>query len=80
MNRLVHAVLDDENVILTVSAYQNGEYQQKGLYIGVPALINAQGIKEIIPLHLNEVDQAKFNHSCDTLREINEKSMNSIAL
>ena len=79
LNRLVHAILDDENVILTVSAYQNGEYKQKGLYIGVPAMINAQGIKEIIPLALNEVDQAKFNHSCDTLREINEKSMESIA-
>lgn len=79
LNRLVHAILDDENVILTVSAYQNGEYQQKGLYIGVPAMINAQGIKEIIPLHLNEVDQTKFNQSCDTLREINEKSMESIA-
>ena len=34
LNRLVHAVLDDENAILTVSAYQEGEYQQKGLYIG----------------------------------------------
>ena len=33
LNRLVHAVLDDENAILTVSAYQEGEYQQKGLYM-----------------------------------------------
>ena len=40
LNRLVHAVLDDENAILTVSAYQEGEYQQKGLYIGVPAVVN----------------------------------------
>ena len=40
LNRLVHAVLDDENAILTVSAYQEGEYQQKGLYIGVPAVVS----------------------------------------
>ena len=71
LNRLVHAVLDDENAILTVSAYQEGEYQQKGLYIGVPAVVNREGIREAIRLKLNEVDQAKFDSSCRTLKEIN---------
>ena len=64
LNRLVHAVLDDENAILTVSAYQEGEYQQKGLYIGVPAVVNREGVREVIRLKLNEVDQAKFDSSC----------------
>ena len=71
LNRLVHAVLDDENAILTVSAYQEGEYQQKGLYIGVPAVVNREGIREVIRLKLNEVDQAKFDSSCKTLKKIN---------
>ena len=71
LNRLVHAVLDDENAILTVSAYQEGEYQQKGLYIGVPAAVNREGVREVIRLKLNEVDQAKFDSSCRTLKEIN---------
>ena len=71
LNRLVHAVLDDENAILTVSAYQEGEYQQKGLYIGVPAVVNREGVREVIRLKLNEVDQAKFDSSCRTLKEIN---------
>lgn len=71
LNRLVHAILDDENVILTVSAYQNGEYGQEGLYIGVPAVINREGIREIVRLELNEVDQSKFNQSCETMKEIN---------
>ena len=70
LNRLVHAVLDDENAILTVSAYQEGEYQQKGLYIGVPAVVNREGVREVIRLKLNEVDQAKFDSSCRTLKEI----------
>ena len=71
LNRLVHAVLDDENAILTVSAYQEGEYQQKGLYIDVPAVVNREGVREVIRLKLNEVDQAKFDSSCRTLKEIN---------
>ena len=78
LNRLVHAVLDDENVILTVSAYQNNEYGQEGLYIGVPAVVNRQGIREIVKLDLNEVDQAKFNQSCETIRDINTDAVDPL--
>lgn len=78
LNRLVHAILDDENVILTISAYQNGEYGQEGLYIGVPAIINKQGIQEIVSLELNDVDQAKFDQSCDTLKHVNSQSIDTI--
>ena len=78
LNRLVHAILDDENVILTISAYQENEYGQEGLYIGVPAVLNRNGIREIIRLELNEVDQANFDASCDTLREINHDVIDPI--
>lgn len=69
LNRLVKAVLNDENAILTVSTYQNGEYGQEGMYIGVPAIINKNGVKEILELKLNDEDQAKFNHSCEIMKE-----------
>lgn len=78
LNRLVHAILDNENVILTVSAYQEGEYGQEGLYIGVPAIINRQGIRETMRLQLNEVDQGKFDHSCETLKKINTEIVDPI--
>lgn len=78
LNHLVHAILDDEDVILTVSAYQQGEYGQDGLYIGVPAIINRNGIKEIVKLKLNEIDQGKFNASCHMIKEINEKSVDPL--
>lgn len=50
LNRLVKAVLNDENSILTVSTYQNNEYGQSGMYIGVPAIINKNGVREILQL------------------------------
>lgn len=78
LNRLVHAVLDDENVILTVSTYQNNEYGHEGLYIGVPTIINREGAMEIVKLDLNEVDQAKFDNSCDTLKGIIEDTINPL--
>ena len=69
LNRLIKAVLNDENAILTVSTYQNGEYNQKGMYIGVPAIINKNGVKEILELKLNDEDQAKFDYSCNIMKE-----------
>ncbi len=73
LNRLVRAILDDENVVLTVSVYQEGQYGQEGLYIGVPAVVNRNGVREVIKLELNEVDQAKFDASCETLNHINKE-------
>lgn len=78
LNRLVKAVLNDENSILTVSTYQNNEYGQKGMYIGVPAIINKDGVKEILELKLNKADQEKFNNSCEIMKENIEKEINPI--
>lgn len=78
LNRLVRAIFDDENCVLTLSAYQEGEYGQHDLYIGVPCIINAQGIKEIMKLELNEVDQGKFNQSCKLIQDVNQEIVKTI--
>lgn len=69
LNRLVKAILNDENAILTVSTYQNNEYEQQGMYIGVPAIINRNGVKDILQLKLNKKDQEMFNHSCEIMKQ-----------
>jgi len=43
LTRIVKAILDDERVTLMVGAKLSGEYQNNNLYIGVPAIISAQG-------------------------------------
>ena len=78
LNRLIKAVLNDENSILTVSTYQNNEYGQEGMYIGVPAIINKNGVKEILQLKLNKEDQEKFNHSCEIMKENIEKEIKPV--
>lgn len=80
LNRLVQCIIKDEHAILTVSAYQEGQYGKTGLYIGVPSIISSNGIEEIIKIPLNEVDQGKFNHSCDTLLSIIKDSIDSLLL
>ena len=78
LNRIIKAILNDENAILTVSTYQEGEYKQEGIYIGVPAIINKRGVKEILQLNLNEKDQEKFDKSCKIMRENIENEINNL--
>ncbi|MGN1344616.1 MAG: L-lactate dehydrogenase [Traorella sp.] len=78
LNRLVHAILNNENAIMTVSSYQNNEYGKEGLYIGVPSIINREGVREIVHLPLNEVDQGKFDHSCDYLYSIIQETIDPL--
>ena len=79
LNRLVRAVLDDENSILTVSTYlKDGQYGQDDIYIGVPAIINSNGIRELVDLELNEEELAKLDNSCRIIKEMRENSIDKI--
>ncbi len=79
LNRLVRAILDDENSILTVSTYlENGEYGQNDVYIGVPAIINQNGVRELIKLDLNSEEQAKLDNSCKLIKDMRENSIEQI--
>lgn len=78
LTRLVKAILDDENAIMPVSTYQDGEYGQKGLFIGVPAIINRKGIKEIVKLELEPKDQEKFDYSSKIITKTLLEEINPI--
>ena len=79
LSRLVKAVLDNENSILTVSTYlKDGQYGQDDIYIGVPAIINSNGVRELVELNLNETEQAKLNNSCKLIKEMREQSIEKI--
>ena len=79
LNRLVRAILDNENAILTVSTYlKDGQYGQDDIYIGVPAIINSDGVRELLKLDLNEEEQAKLDNSCTLIKEMREKSIDKI--
>ena len=79
LNRLVRAILDNENSILTVSTYlKDGEYGQDDIYIGVPSIINSSGVRELLYLDLNEEEQNKLNISCKLIKKMIKDSINKI--
>ena len=55
--RVTKAILNNENSVLTVSAYLEGQYGEKDAYVGVPAVINREGVREIVELELNEEEK-----------------------
>jgi L-lactate dehydrogenase len=67
--RLTKAILQNENAVLTVSAYLNGEYGHKDIFIGVPSVVNRNGIREVVELTLNNEEQEKFGHSVSVLKQ-----------
>ncbi len=70
MTRITQAVFGDENSVLTVSAKLNGEYGQKDVYIGVPAVVNRNGIRDVVRLPLSKAELNKFSDSCDKLQNL----------
>ena len=78
LNRLVKAIIDDENSILTVSTYLENQYGQDDVYIGVPAIINRNGVRELLELELNDYEQEKLDESCKVMKEMREKGIDKI--
>lgn len=66
--KIVKTIMNDTNEILTVSAYLNGEYGQEDIYIGVPAIVNSNGARELLKLELSKENQEKLNNSANILR------------
>ncbi|SEO48725.1 L-lactate dehydrogenase [Amphibacillus marinus] len=68
--RLTKAILNNENSILTVSTYFEGEYGLNGLYLGIPAVVNQFGIREILRLRLSDQEQQQLEHSATILKDL----------
>lgn len=73
LTKLIKAILNDENGIYTVSTYLQGEYGQNDVYIGVPAIIGENGVREILNLRLTPEEQAKFEKSSQILKQMQEE-------
>ena len=70
--QMAEAILLDKKRILPCSVYLDGEYGIRGLYIGVPVKLGANGIEEIIEIKLTEGERAALDKSAASVRELVE--------
>lgn len=62
---ITNAILSDEDRVITVSNYDSFD----GIYIGTPAIVNREGVKERIYVELNSEEQEKLNNSIYVIKE-----------
>ena len=63
--RITNAILGDENVILSVSAYD----KENDIYISTPAVINSTGVKEKIYVPFNKEETEKIVNSINVIKD-----------
>ena len=69
VNRIVEAILRDENTILTVSCLMQGEYGIDDVYLAVPTILNSTGAVRIVnPIINDEEELKKLQESANVLK------------
>ncbi|HUW64718.1 MAG TPA: malate dehydrogenase [Spirochaetia bacterium] len=68
--QMAEAILKDKKRILPVAAYLNGEYGEKDLYLGVPAVIGAGGVEKVIEIELNAGEKEMLGKSVVSVRKL----------
>ena len=71
--RIVQAIYQDEKIVFPVSVYLDGEYEQKDICIGVPAVIDRGGVNKIVDLKLTRTEKQKLENSANVLRSVINK-------
>jgi malate dehydrogenase len=64
------AYLRDKKRVLPCAAWLDGQYGVKGLYVGVPVVIGANGVERIVEIALDATEKAQFDHSVAAVREL----------
>ncbi len=75
--RITAAIFNNENRIMPVSVYNEGVYDCAGdIYIGLPAVINKDGIYHVVHMKLSEDEKQKLKDSSDILQDfLNEMDL-----
>ena len=67
---MVEAILKDQHKVLPCSAYLEGEYGIKGLFVGVPVQLGAAGIEKVWELPLTDKERAALEKSAAAVKEL----------
>ena len=66
--QMAESYLKDKRRVLPCAAYLNGEYGVKGMYVGVPVVIGANGVEKIVEIDLNAAERAMFQKSVESVK------------
>ncbi len=67
--QMVEAIVRDQKRILPCSAWLEGEYGMKGLFLGVPVKLGRKGIEQVLEVELTKDERAALEKSAQAVRE-----------
>lgn len=70
--RITQAIFQDENAVLPVSVHLEGQYNSSDVCVGSNAIVNREGVREIIETPLDEEEMKKMQHSIQTLKKMQQ--------
>jgi malate dehydrogenase len=65
--QMAEAIVQDQKRILPCSAWLEGEYGLKGLFLGVPCKLGRKGLEKIIEVELTADEKAALKKSADAV-------------
>jgi len=68
--QMVDSICLDEKRVLPCTAYLDGEYGIRGLYMGVPAKLGAGGVEDVVALKLTADETKMLKASAAAVREV----------
>ena len=69
--QMAEAIIKDKKRILPCAAFcSNGEYGADGLFVGVPAVLGANGVEKVLELDLDEKEKGFMDISIDAVKEL----------
>ena len=71
--RITQAILNNENSILPVSCYIDDYIDISDIYLSLPAVIDKEGVRDILKLELTQEEQKKLKLSAKTLKNVLEE-------
>ncbi len=66
--KMVEAILKDKQLVVTASAYLDGEYGLKDICFGVPVKLGRDGIEQIIQVELDDTERTMLDKSVELIR------------
>tara|TARA_B110001452_G_scaffold119429_1_gene99087 strand:- start:772 stop:1731 length:960 start_codon:yes stop_codon:yes gene_type:complete len=67
---MAESYLKDLKKELPCAAYLNGEYGADNIYAGVPVIIGAKGVEQVVELNLTNEEQNNFNNSVKAVKDL----------
>ena len=70
---MVEAILLDRKRVLPCAVLLQGEFKNRGLFVGVPVILGAGGLERVLEIALSDEEQAAFDRSAGAVKELVDK-------